>query len=71
MGIPGVEYFAHPLVMGPRFAKEFLFTGDRINADRAPTSSAWSTGWCRARSSPSETIALAERIARCRASAWR
>jgi enoyl-CoA hydratase len=35
MGIPGVEYFAHPFVMGPRFAKEFLFTGDRIYADRA------------------------------------
>ena len=35
MGIPGVEYFAHPWVMGPRFAKEFLFTGDRIGAERA------------------------------------
>jgi len=35
MGIPGVEYFAHPWVMGPRFAKEFLFTGDRFNAERA------------------------------------
>jgi enoyl-CoA hydratase len=35
MGIPGVEYFAHPFVMGPRAAKELLFTGDRIPADRA------------------------------------
>ena len=35
MGIPGVEYFAHPFVMGPRAAKEFLFTGDRIPAHRA------------------------------------
>jgi enoyl-CoA hydratase len=35
MGIPGVEYFAHPIVMGPRIAKEFLFTGDRISAARA------------------------------------
>jgi enoyl-CoA hydratase len=35
MGIPGVEYFAHPWVMGPRFAKEFLFTGDRVYAERA------------------------------------
>jgi enoyl-CoA hydratase len=35
MGIPGVEYFAHPFVMGPRAAKEFLFTGDRVYADRA------------------------------------
>ncbi|HVK25356.1 MAG TPA: enoyl-CoA hydratase [Actinokineospora sp.] len=32
MGIPGVEYFAHPWVMGPRAAKEFLFTGDRFDA---------------------------------------
>ncbi|WP_371632240.1 enoyl-CoA hydratase [Streptomyces sp. NBC_01259] len=35
MGIPGVEYFAHPWVMPPRIAKEFLFTGDRMSARRA------------------------------------
>jgi enoyl-CoA hydratase len=35
MGIPGVEYFAHPWVMGPRFAKELLFTGGRVDAERA------------------------------------
>ncbi|HEX9063589.1 MAG TPA: enoyl-CoA hydratase [Streptosporangiaceae bacterium] len=35
MGIPGVEYFAHPWVLGPRFAKEALFTGDRFGARRA------------------------------------
>ena len=35
MGIPGVEYFAHPWVLGPRFAKEVLFTGDRFGAQRA------------------------------------
>jgi enoyl-CoA hydratase len=35
MGIPGVEYFAHPWVMGPRFAKEFLFLGERVGAGRA------------------------------------
>jgi enoyl-CoA hydratase len=35
MGIPGVEYFAHPWVLGPRFAKEMLFTGDRFTAARA------------------------------------
>jgi enoyl-CoA hydratase len=35
MGIPGVEYFAHPWVLGPRAAKEFLFTGDRFTAQRA------------------------------------
>jgi len=35
MGIPGVEYFAHPWVMGPRFAKEFLFLGEKVFAERA------------------------------------
>ncbi|MEV5609300.1 enoyl-CoA hydratase [Streptomyces sp. NPDC052225] len=35
MGIPGVEYFAHPWVMPPRIAKEFLFTGGRMSARRA------------------------------------
>ncbi|MCS7480603.1 enoyl-CoA hydratase [Umezawaea endophytica] len=35
MGIPGVEYFAHPWVLGPRAAKEVLFTGDRFDAHRA------------------------------------
>ncbi len=35
MGIPGVEYFAHPFAMNPRIAKEFLFAGERMPADRA------------------------------------
>jgi enoyl-CoA hydratase len=35
MGIPGVEYFAHPWMVGPRFAKEMLYTGDRFTAQRA------------------------------------
>jgi len=35
MGIPGVEYFAHPFEMPPRIAKEFLFTGDKMSAQRA------------------------------------
>lgn len=35
MGIPGVEYFAHPYELHPRIAKEFLFLGDRMNAQRA------------------------------------
>ncbi|GAA3269883.1 enoyl-CoA hydratase [Streptomyces lavendulae subsp. lavendulae] len=35
MGIPGVEYFAHPWVMPPRIAKEFLYTGERMPARRA------------------------------------
>lgn len=35
MGIPGVEYFAHAHELNPRVAKEFLFLGDRMKADRA------------------------------------
>ena len=35
MGIPGVEYFAHAHELNPRIAKEFLFLGDRMKADRA------------------------------------
>ena len=35
MGIPGVEYFAHPYATNPRAAKEMLFTGDRLSAERA------------------------------------
>ena len=35
MGIPGVEYFAHPFELNPRVAKEFLFLGDRMSAARA------------------------------------
>jgi len=31
----GVEWFAHPYQMAPRFAKEFLFLGERIDARRA------------------------------------
>jgi enoyl-CoA hydratase len=35
MGIPGVEYFAHPWEMGTRFAREFLYLGEKIDAARA------------------------------------
>ena len=35
MGIPGVEYFAHPFVMSPRQAKEFLFLGEKLAATDA------------------------------------
>lgn len=35
MGIPGVEYFAHPFAVPPRIAKEMLFLGERISAARA------------------------------------
>ncbi len=35
MGIPGVEYFAHPFELPPRVAKEFLLLGERMSAQRA------------------------------------
>ncbi|GAB3576536.1 enoyl-CoA hydratase [Amycolatopsis endophytica] len=35
MGIPGVEYFAHPWVLGSRAAKEVLFTGERFTVQQA------------------------------------
>ncbi|HTF52618.1 MAG TPA: enoyl-CoA hydratase [Pseudonocardia sp.] len=62
MGIPGVEYFAHPWVMGPRFAKEFLFTGERIPAARAREWGMVNRVVPRGELE-AETFALAERIA--------
>jgi len=35
MGFPGVEYFAHCHELNPRIAKEFLFLGERMSAERA------------------------------------
>jgi len=35
MGVAGVEYFAHPYELNPRIAKEFLFTGNKMGAERA------------------------------------
>jgi len=35
LGMPGVEYFAHPWEFGPRKAKELLLTGDSIDAGEA------------------------------------
>jgi enoyl-CoA hydratase len=35
MGVGGVEYFAHPYELGARKAKEFLFTGEFIDAQEA------------------------------------
>jgi enoyl-CoA hydratase len=34
-GVNGVEYFAHPWEVGPRKAKEMLFTGDPLTAQEA------------------------------------
>ncbi|MDG4834386.1 enoyl-CoA hydratase [Solwaraspora sp. WMMD1047] len=62
MGIPGVEYFAHPMVMGPRFAKEFLFLGERIDAQRARELGMVNRVVPRADLEP-EVMALAGRIA--------
>ena len=62
MGIPGVEYFAHPWVLGPRAAKEVLFTGDRFDAHRAREWGMVSRVVPRA-DLEAETHRLAERIA--------
>jgi enoyl-CoA hydratase len=62
MGIPGVEYFAHPWVMGPRAAKEFLFTGDRFGAAQAKEWGMVNRVVPRAELE-AETLALAEKIA--------
>ena len=35
MGQPGVEYFAHPFELPPRIAREFLYLGQRMTAQRA------------------------------------
>jgi len=62
MGIPGVEYFAHPWVLGTRFAKEILYTGDRFTAQRAYEIGMVSRVVPRA-SLEEQTMALASRIA--------
>jgi enoyl-CoA hydratase len=63
MGIPGVEYFAHPWVLGPRAAKEMLFTGDRFDARRALELGMVNRVVPRD-SLREETLAIADRIAR-------
>lgn len=35
LGVNGVEYFAHPWELGPRMAKELLFSGDWFSAEEA------------------------------------
>jgi enoyl-CoA hydratase len=63
MGIPGVEYFAHPWVLGPRLAKELLFTGDRVGARRAYEAGMITRVVPRAELADA-TLALASRVAR-------
>jgi len=62
MGIPGVEYFAHPYAMPPRIAKEFLFLGDKMTAARAYEVGMINRVVARA-SLEAETMAIAERVA--------
>jgi ABC-type sugar transport system ATPase subunit len=54
--------FAHPWVIDPRFAKEFLFTGDRVGAERALALGMVNRVVPRAELH-AETFALAEKIA--------
>ena len=63
MGIPGVEYFAHPFVMNPRLAKEFLFLGEKMNSARAREIGMINRVFPR-EALETETIAIAERIAK-------
>ncbi|HEY4278695.1 MAG TPA: enoyl-CoA hydratase [Conexibacter sp.] len=62
MGIPGVEYFAHPWVVGPRAAKEMLFLPERMPAQRAHELGMVTRVLPR-EELESGTLALAERIA--------
>jgi enoyl-CoA hydratase len=62
MGIPGVEYFAHPWVLGPRAAKEVLYTGRRFSALEAKEWGMLNRVVPRA-DLETETFALAEQIA--------
>jgi enoyl-CoA hydratase len=62
MGIPGVEYFAHAFVMGARAAKELLFTGERVGAERALALGMVNRVVPRA-SLEADSLALARRIA--------
>lgn len=63
MGIPGVEYFAHPYELNPRIAKEFLMTGDRMGAERAYQMGMVNRVVARDQLE-AETYALAERVAK-------
>jgi enoyl-CoA hydratase len=62
MGIPGIEYFAHPHMLRPRIAKELLFTGERIDAARALQLGMINRVVARA-ALEEETLALGRRIA--------
>jgi enoyl-CoA hydratase len=63
MGIGGVEYFAHPWELGPRKAKELLFTSDWLSAQDAQRLGMVNHVVPRAELEAA-TLALAERIAK-------
>ena len=63
MGIGGVEYFAHPWELGPRKAKELLFTSDWLSATEAHRLGMVNRVVPRA-DLEEATLSLAERIAR-------
>ncbi len=62
MGIPGVEFFAHPFALNPRLAKEFLFLGEKMTAERAYQAGMINRIFSR-EVLRQETLALAEKIA--------
>jgi enoyl-CoA hydratase len=62
LGIPGVEFFAHPWELGPRKAKEMLFAGAQISAQEARTLGMVNRVVPRAQLEE-ETLALAQQIA--------
>jgi enoyl-CoA hydratase len=61
-GVNGVEYFAHAFELGPRRAKELLFTGEAMGAEEAKTIGMVNRVVPRD-DLEAETLALAERIA--------
>lgn len=62
MGCPGIEFFCHPYALGTRRAKEFLFTGERLPAQRAYELGMVNHVWERDEI-VEQTTKLAERIA--------
>ncbi len=62
MGVGGVEWFAHPWELGPRKAKELLFTADWLSAEDA-RALGMVNRVVPAASLEAEVLALAERIA--------
>jgi enoyl-CoA hydratase len=63
MGVPGVEFFAHPFELGVRRAKQFLFTGGWLSAHAALGAGMVNEVVPRAELWP-RALALAEEIAR-------